>query len=269
MASGTDCVDLSACASRGIRVSNCPGANVEAVAEHAMGLYFATRRNMMPLCRAVVEDEYARSGSLIAKMRVRGRGPRTLREETMGVVGYGAIGKRIAELAKALGMRVIIADRKAARTAANSVGDVNGVLRTPFEELLFQASVLVLCCPLTPDTRNLLSVREFEVMQPDAVVINVSRGGVVDERALLGALKKGQTGEGGGIAGAGIDVFLQEPAGSDNNILVRGAIEKSGLKLVLTPHVAWYAEQTLANLQSLVKQCIEGWVGGVGVNVVA
>jgi len=153
-------------------------------------------------------------------------------------------------------MTIIIAARKGDSTAKPG--------RLPFEEALSRATVAIVSCPRNPDTMNLFSTPEFKQMRPEAVLLNVSRGGIVDETALLDALRNGQ------IAGAATDVFAKEPAlGGERADSVLLGPEAHGLNLTVSPHVAWFGEKTLQNYQRMLKENIEGWVVGKDQNVVA
>ncbi|KAI0395843.1 glycerate dehydrogenase [Xylariaceae sp. FL0594] len=235
IASGTDAVDLAACRSRGIVVGNAPHCNEETVAEHALALYFATRRSVLLTHSLVRSGAWAteRSHHKTMDRAGAGRPPMTTRDEVFGIVGYGSVGRAFEAKVRALGMRTIVAARKGA--VATEVGEG----RVPFEEVIRACSVLLICVPRSPETLNLISDPEFDQMTPHTLVINVSRGGIVDERALVAALKEGR------IAGAGTDVFAQEPAEPGSSLLL--APETENLNLVMTPHVAWYGAETLDN----------------------
>ncbi|KAL1897959.1 hypothetical protein Sste5346_003811 [Sporothrix stenoceras] len=249
MVAGTDSIDLPLCRARGIRVLNAHGCNVDAVAEHAVGLYFACRRKMVPSMQQLHQNLWPERGTIIHSVLINGLAARSCRDETVAILGYGGVGQRVATLLKALGMNVIVAGRKGHDTAAES--------RVPFLEALKVASVVVLCCPLTDDTRNLLSTAEFAaIKEADCVVINVARGGVVDEGALLKALHSGQ------IGGAGVDVFAVEPAGPEVSPLLTPEVAASGLNLVVTPHTAWLGAQTKANQHRMLLENLQGFITG-------
>ena len=245
VASGTDSIDLGACTSRGIRVLSSPNCNVDAVAEHAVALYFATRRTIVPTMRDLRAGEWPLRGTLMKSAYAAGQPPRGCTEEIVTVVGHGGVGKKVSKMLGALGMKVIIAARKGAPATEG---------RVPFEEALAMASVVVLCCPRSPETLNLLAGPEFEKMRKDAVLVNVARGGIVDEQALLTALKEGQ------IAGAAVDVFGTEPAGPETSPLL--GEEAEGLNLVVTPHTAWIGGMTTANYQRVLQENIDGFILG-------
>ncbi|KAK7749145.1 hypothetical protein SLS62_008433 [Diatrype stigma] len=273
LASGTDSVDLATCRARGIRVLNSPGCNADAVAEHAVALYFAARRSLVPTMADLRAGEWPRRGSLMTRAFAAGAAPRGCRDETAVVVGYGAVGRRVEALLSALGMRVVIAARKSAAAAAannppsssspSSITTTDSATiakpktteRVPFEEALKMATVLVLCCPRTPDTLHMISEPQLATMRADAVIVNVARGGVVVEEALLAALREGK------IAGAAVDVFDAEPAGPDTSPLLEpDAVQ--GLNLVTTPHMAWIGMDTNINLQRALQENIEGFLVG-------
>ncbi|KAI0117678.1 glycerate dehydrogenase [Nemania sp. FL0031] len=231
IASGIDAVDLAACRARGIVVGNTPHCNVTTVTEHVLALYFATRRSLMLTHALTRAGDWATKGSQQSTMDgPDGKPPRTCGEELVGIIGYGAIGRRIESTVKLLGMQTVIAGRKGAPASEG---------RVPFETAIRDCSVLIVCLPRSPETLNLISDYEFNQMKPYGLLINVSRGGIVDENALVSALREGK------IAGAGTDVYAQEPAHPDNSVLL--AKDTAGLNLVTTPHVAWYAEETFDN----------------------
>ncbi|KAH7026616.1 D-isomer specific 2-hydroxyacid dehydrogenase [Microdochium trichocladiopsis] len=195
--------------------------------------------------------------------------PRTCEAEVLGIIGYGGVGKKVEMLAKALGMKVLISGRKgggddtaaaATTTTTSPPPHTPGQQpeRTPFTTLLRTASVVVLCCPRSPETINLISAPELALMPPHALLINVSRGGVVDEPALLEALQAKR------IAGAATDVFLTEPATPDNSVLLLGEDKTRDLNLLTTPHVAWYAEETIKAYNRALQDNLRGWLGKEG-----
>ncbi|KAI1137818.1 hypothetical protein F5Y05DRAFT_419256 [Hypoxylon sp. FL0543] len=283
VASGTDSVDLAACRRRGIVVANTPHCNAVSVAEHALALYFAARRSVVLSHTLVRAGAWPRMGVLQEVLNgPDGRPPRTCREETLGIVGYGAVGKALEAAAKGLGMKVLIAGRKGSPTVPNGRatdgenGSVSKVLeataagspmktstpgtedsaapegRTAFDTLIRESSVIALCLPRSPETLNLISEAELDAMKPYAVIVNVSRGGIVDEKALVAALKARK------IAGYGTDVYEQEPASAENSPLV--GPDTADLNVVTTPHVAWCASDTIDNYNRATKENIEGWL---------
>ncbi|KAF2642208.1 hypothetical protein P280DRAFT_468646 [Massarina eburnea CBS 473.64] len=271
MATGTDPIDLAACRQRGICVTNCPAANVDAVSEHAISLYFAARRRTVLLdgLTREVPSLWSQNGSLNTFMRYAdGKPPLSCKDEVMGVVGYGALGKGIAALGRALGMQVLIAARKSAPESVpapslNSVlppADV-GDARVSFDEVLRRSTVIVLSLPRTPETLNLLSTVEFAHMSPYSVLVNIARGGIVDELAVVQAVRDGK------IAGYATDVFQKEPAeGPEDSPLL--SEDTKGLNITVSPHLAWFAQRTMSNLGQILKETIEAWVNGNAINVI-
>lgn len=163
-----------------------------------------------------------------------------------------ASGKKIAVVAEALGMKVLISDRK---------GQPRTDGRTPFDEVVRASTVIFASLPRTPDTLNLLSTPEFESMQTECVLINVSRGGIVNEEALMGALEQGQ------ISGAATDVYAQEPVSEGVSPLI--GPRASNLNLVTTPHCAWCAEETLEKSNKTVENSVASWIAGNPINIVS
>jgi glycerate dehydrogenase len=251
-ASGTDSVDMAACKKRGIHVANSPHCNETAVAEHVIALYFATRRSV-PLVNSLTRaGEWSKRRTLMKSLDgPHGKPPMGVNSEVMGIIGYGSVGKKVESIAKALGMAVLISARK---------GQPAGGDRTDFDTVIKGSSVLVLCLPRSPETLNTISNTELDAMPRYSILINVSRGGIVDEEALVVALKAGK------IAGAATDVFASEPAGPENSPLFAPGTEE--LNLVTTPHVAWYAEDTNYNYNETLKKNILSWIEGRPTNTV-
>jgi phosphoglycerate dehydrogenase-like enzyme len=215
LSAGYDTVDIEAARGAGVPVCNNGGANSTAVSEHAVML-------MMAVCRRLVwQHESVVSG------RWRGNNPGStklfeLRDKVLGLVGLGAIGKKVARLANAFGMRVQYYDIRRISEAEEDALDVRfGLLN----EILRSSDIVSLHVPLTPGSRHMIGAAELAIMKSSAYLVNTSRGPVIDEKALFAAL------EGGAIAGAGLDVFDQEPPPADNPLF---RLEN----VVLTPHYA-------------------------------
>ncbi|KAK3941335.1 hypothetical protein QBC46DRAFT_382942 [Diplogelasinospora grovesii] len=276
---GTDHIDLDECKRRGITVINAPGAAVEAVSEHAISLYFSARRKLS-IFRDALHDfdssrvnEWKSKGSVAHLLHTpEGKPPPTCSQEVVGMIGYGLIGKHIAALCRALGMKVLISARKPTTTTSDAPNpsasttpvpdmDMGGVERVPFDTVLRSATVLMLALPLTPSSQHLLSTAELGLMRPDCVVVNISRGGIVDESAAVDALRQGK------IYGYATDVFEHEPAGSDKDSVLLAEENRRGLNIEVTPHVAWASATTAENIQALTKSNIEAFIKGVPRNV--
>lgn len=231
-ATGTDHVDRKACAARGISVLNCPDYSTLSVAEHAIALAMALRRNLVAYWQEIANGAWTRSAAFFAELHPLA----DLHGATLGIVGSGALGNRTAELGRAFGMRVLHAERPKALSVRPGY--------TPFNDMLREADVLSLHCPLQPDTRGLIGERELRAMKRSAVLVNTARGAIVDEVALLKALDQGW------IAGAGLDVLESEPPPADYPLLA-----KRRHNLIVTPHVAW---RTPLAMTRLARQLIDG-----------
>lgn len=192
---GVDSVDLDASTELGIVVANVPEFCQDEVAEHALGLLLAVTRKI------VFADRLTRQGKWVAGIQESMLPMRRLKGQTLGLVGFGRIGQRLAGMAKALGFRIIAADPY----VAPKIAEAAGVSLMPLEELLAQADIISLHVPLTPETRCLINSDAFALMKRGAILINTARGPVVDEFALEKALADGHLG------GAGLDVLETEP----------------------------------------------------------
>lgn len=209
---GYDVIDVDACTRAGIAVCNNSGPGAEAVAEHALGF-------MLDLAKKItVADRVLRSGPLGDRQSLRGS---QLLGKTLGVIGLGAIGGRLVELCGPLGMEVLVFDPYLDDAAARS----RGVQRVPLSELLERSDFVQVTCPLTRETHGLMGRTQFAAMKPTAFFITTARGPVHDEEALLDALVDRR------IAGAGLDVFHEEPPRQDNPLLRLDNV-------VATPHTA-------------------------------
>src|SRR5918993_4268430 len=239
-ATGTDNIDLAFCRERRIAVKNVRGYAVRTVPEHVLALTLALRRNLFAYREDVRRGRWARAGQFCLLTHPI----RDLGASTLGVVGYGALGQAVAALMRAVGMRVLVAERGGAATVREG--------RTPFAEVLRESDVLTLHVPLNEETRGLVGRAQLASMRPTALLINCARGGVVDEGALAEALRSGT------IAGAGVDVLTREPPTGDENPLLSTDLPN----LILTPHVAWasreamqaLADQLIDNIEAFVRQ---------------
>jgi glycerate dehydrogenase len=238
-ATGVDHIDLAAAARRGIGVANVAGYAVRTVAEHVLGVLLALRRSL------VRYNEAARTGrwSAAPAFCLHDWPIEDLAGSTLGIIGAGQNGQGVARLAQAFGMRVLLAERRGAATARPG--------RVGFEQVLREADAITLHVPLTPETRHLIGAPELARMKPDAVLINTARGGVVDEAALLAALRAGR------IAGAALDVLATEPPPADHPLLAADLPN-----LIVTPHVAWASRQAQQKLADEVVENIAAFRRG-------
>ncbi|MGH7903843.1 MAG: C-terminal binding protein [Candidatus Dormibacteraceae bacterium] len=219
---GTDNVDVAAASRLGIAVTCVPDYCVEEVSTHAMALLLALHRRLFQFDRAVREGAWGIGGEHVAR----------LSEATLGIAGYGRIGRETGRKATALGLRVLAADPL---IDAESVR-AGGAQPVEWECLLAESDFVSLHPSLGPGTRRMLDAGAIARMKPGSVLINVGRGGLVDEDALAAALHGGQ------LAGAGIDVVDPEPPAS-------GAAILSAPNLIVTPHVAWFSIGARLELQ--------------------
>jgi glycerate dehydrogenase len=241
-ATGTDVIDVKAAAARGIVVCNIRGYAFNTVPEHVLALMFALRRSLLPYARDVQAGVWAASRQFcFLTHRIS-----DIAGSTMGIVGYGALGRSIGTRAEALGMRVI----------AHDATPTEGLVDLP--TLLRESDVITLHVPLTPQTRNMIGAAELKLMKRGAILINTARGGLVDEQALADALRSGD------IAGAGFDVLTAEPPVAGNPLLAEDIPN-----LIVTPHVAWASAEAMQILADQLVDNIEAFVAGAPRNVVA
>jgi glycerate dehydrogenase len=237
-ATGTNNVDLAAAAGNNIAVSNVHGYATASVVQHAFALLLTLTTRFDEYTSAVKRGEWSKSRFFcLLDYPVR-----ELAGKTIGIVGYGNLGKAVAKVAEALGMKVLLAKR-------NEQDDRPG--RIALHELLPQVDVLSLHCPLTEETRRLIGADELVLMKNDAVLINTARGGLVDEQALLAALEKQQ------IGGAGLDVLQQEPPPADDPLL-----NADIPNLIITPHTAWISRESRQRLINEITLNIEAFKQG-------
>lgn len=244
-ATGTDNVDLEYCRAHDIAVCNTRGYAVNSLPEHALMLMLALRRNLI----AYRDEVRAGRWSEAKKFCLLDHPIGDLRGTMLGIVGYGTLGRAMAQLGRAIGMGVIVAERKQATTVRPD--------RRSFVDVLRLSDVLSLHCPLTEETRDLIGAEELSQMKRDALLINTARGGLIDDRALIEALKSGKLG------GAGIDVLRVEPPREGNPLL-----EADLPNLIVTPHNAWASRQAMQTLADQLVDNLEGFVRGEPRNLV-
>lgn len=236
---GFDVIDVEACTKAGVLVCNQSGSNKEAVAEHALGLILALSKKMMPADRAMRRsanvDRFALTGNDILG-------------KTVGLVGIGQIGTRVAELCRGLfRMEVLACDPNldAATVAAR------GARKVELDELLARADFVSIHCPRDATTLGMFGDAQFARMKPSAYFVQTARGGIHDEAALARALAEGR------IAGAGVDVFLQEPPPPDHPLMAFDNV-------IVTPHTAGITEEALRGMaEAAALQWIEIFAGRV------
>jgi glycerate dehydrogenase len=238
-ATGYDVIDLEYCKSNGIAVSNIRNYAVHTVPEHAFALILALRRNLFAYRDDVANGKWQKADQFC----FFDHPIRDMFGATLGIIGEGALGQATAKIARGFGMKVLFADH-----APPKMPDVEF---TPLQQVLAQSDVISLHAPLTPDTRNIIGLPELRQMKRTAILINTSRGGLVDEQALVEALTQGL------IAGAGFDVLTKEPPKDGNPLL-----ELRLPNFILTPHVAWASEGAMQFLADQLIDNIEAFVAG-------
>jgi glycerate dehydrogenase len=238
-ATGYDVVDVAYCRAHGIAVANIRNYAVHTVPEHAFALILALRRNLLAYRADVERGVWNKSEQFCFFTYPIG----DLYGSTLGIIGEGAIGQGTAAVGRAFGMRVLFADHPPPKA--------EGVTFTPHEEVLAQADVLSLHCPLTPETRNLIDLAALRKMKRSALLINTARGGLVDEAALIQALDEGL------IAGAGFDVLTVEPPRNGHPLL-----DVRRHNFILTPHIAWASDGAMQFLADQLIDNIELWCAG-------
>ena len=238
-ATGYDVIDIDACRERGVAVVNIRNYAVHTVPEHAFTLIFALRRNLIAYRDDVLkgrwqtEEQFCFFDYPISD----------LHGSTLGIFGEGVLGQATAHIARALGMKVLFADHAPPKAT--------GVDFVPPEQVFAESDIISLHCPLTPASRHFIGMPQLKRMKRSALLINTSRGGLVDEQALKTALETGV------IAGAGFDVLTQEPPTNGNPLL-----DIKTPNFILTPHVAWASTQAMQLQADQLKDNIEALVAG-------
>ena len=233
---GVDNIAVDEATRLGIPVTNVPAYCLDEVAEHVMALILACARQVIRYNAAV----HAGTWSLKTGMplfRVRG--------QALGIIGFGKIGRTLAAKARAFGMRVLVYDPRAKPEALRD----QGAQPVSLEALLAQADFVSTHTPLTPATRGLINAERLRSMKPTAYLINTARGAIIDPMALLRALREGW------IAGAAADVFDPEPIPGDHPLLQLP-------NFIVTPHVAFYSEQSIVDLETLAAENVAAILAG-------
>jgi (S)-sulfolactate dehydrogenase len=235
---GLDNIDVTACAARGVQVIPATGANAQAVAEYVIAAAMLLRRRVYGATADVAAGRWPRAALSDG---------RELAGATLGLIGFGGIGRLTGRLGRALGMRAIGFDAQIA--PSSTLWRDDDTRAASLDEVVSQADVVSLHVPLTAETRNLIDASRLATMKPDAVLINTSRGGVVDEAALAAALR------GGRLAGAALDVFATEP-------LPNGSPLASCPNVLLTPHIAGVTRESNRRVSSLIAEKVAAALAG-------
>ena len=244
-ATGVNNVDVEAAKQNGTAVCNIRAYGNESVAEHAFMMMITLMRNLPAYQRDVAAGLWENSPFFCHL----GAPMRDLNGKTLAIFGRGNIGKTLATYAQAFKMNVVFAEHKNAQSVRDGY--------VSFDKAIRSADVVSLNCPLTPQTANMIGEAELQQMKPGAILINCGRGGLVDEAALVAALKYGQ------IGGAGFDVLTQEPP-RDGNPLLKARLPN----LIVTPHIAWASQEAANRLFDILLDNINRFVAGNPQNLV-
>jgi glycerate dehydrogenase len=248
-ATGTDIIDREEAARRGVKVCNVPGYAAQSVAQFTMALILELATRVGKYGEAVKAGEWQKSPvfSLLTYPTVE------LNGKKLGIVGHGNIGQTVAKMARGFGMELLIAARPGGESQIPPD-------RVSLERVLREADVVSLHCPLTPQTKNLINERSLGLMKPPAFLINTARGALVDEAALIEALRQKR------IAAAAVDVISKEPPRPDHPMVLAA---KELDNLIVTPHTAWSAREARERLLEEVEENIAAFLQGRDRNRVA
>jgi len=236
-ATGTNNVDLDYAEEKGVQVCNVRGYGTNSVTQHVFTTLLMLMRSIPQYQRAIKNGDWQKSKEFcLLDYPIE-----DLTNKTFGIIGYGELGKGVAKIAEAFGMRVIVAGHNKTETLATF----------PLSELLAQSDVVSIHCPLTAETENLIDTKELLMMKPNAILINMARGGIVNEQALAEALMNKQ------IAGAAIDVLVKEPPEAGSPLL-----QLDLPNLIITPHIAWASRTARQTVLNQVIQNIQSYISG-------
>ena len=246
LATGYNVVDLDAAKEHGIVVTNVPAYSTDAVAQFTFALLLELANQVGAHNSSVKDGGWVRSKdfsySVMPTMELSGK--------TMGIIGYGSIGQRVAEIAHAFGMNVLVSSR-----TEKKLPDVGWISWVNREELFANADVISIHCPLFPETKGMINRETIELMKKTAFVINTARGGCIVEQDLADALNSGR------IAGAAVDVVSQEPMKADNPLL-------TAKNIIITPHIAWAPREVRQRLLQIAGDNMGAFLDGHPINVV-
>lgn len=237
---GYNNLDLDAIKEKGITLCNIPAYSSERVAHTVIMLMLNLASSMQKQMRMLCENNHDNFHKhlMVDHIEVNGK--------TLGIIGYGNIGKEVIKVAKALGMNILVSTR-------TSKEDVDGIHFTSMEEVLKKSDFISLHCPLNENTRHMINQKSIAMMKPTAFILNTARGALIDEQALINAIKQGV------IAGAGIDVQEVEPLSDDSPLYTMDNV-------IITPHIGWRGLETRQRLVSMIKDNIKAFSEGIPIN---
>ena len=244
-ATGYDVIDIEACREQGITVSNVRGYAVNTVPEHTFALLLGLRRSIAAYQRDVMDGEWQRA----AQFCFFNHPIKDLAGSRLGIIGAGAIGQAVATIARAFGMKPMFAAHKGKSDF--------GRLYTSWDEVIETSDIITLHAPLTPATRHCISTAEFAQMTRQPLIINTARGGLVDEAALVNALKLQK------IGGFAFDVLSTEPPPADHPIMAMLDLPN----VIVTPHIAWASQEAMQEAWRQTIDHVDGFVEGTPRNV--
>ena len=241
LATGTNVIDLEHASQKGICVTNIPGYSTDSVVQHILAfmLHFSSMVSIHN--DAVHQEDWVNSKDFCFTLGTLSE----LSGSTLGIIGLGTIGRKLARVADAMGMKIIAAHQ----SSMNRLELSHEVEWLPVDEVFARADFLSLNCPLTPETDRVVNAERLQKMKSSAVLINTGRGPLVDEQALADALSQGT------IAGVGLDVLSTEPPSADNPLL-------TAKNCVITPHVAWASLQARRRLLAIAAENLSAYLNG-------
>ena len=246
LSTGYNIVDCAEAKKRGIPVSNIPAYSTNAVAQLVFAMILTLTNQVSIHSNAVHNEEWSScSDFCFTKVSLM-----ELNQKKIGIIGYGSIGQKVAKIADAFGMNILISTPH-----PKQLPSPKGTQWLTTDELLANADIVTLHCPLTPKTQGMVTIDFLKKMKSNAFLINTSRGAVVDEQALAYALKQGI------IAGAGLDVLNKEPPEKENPLF--------GIQnCIITPHIAWAAKETRQRLMNIAKENLTSFIAGKPIHIV-
>ena len=231
---GFENIDLEAATKKGIYVSNVPDYCIPEVSDHVIGLALCLERNIIGFDRVLRREGWENS-------RKQGGKIRRIKGQTMGLVAFGKIPKEVCKKAISIGFNVIVYDPY---VDSKEINESNAIAVESLDELLIESDLVSLHVPLTPETKGLIGKRELELIGENGFIINTSRGGVIDEKDLVWALKEGK------ILGAGLDVYENEPFNEDNPLI-------DFEQVILTPHIAFKSKESECSQREIIARNIK------------
>ncbi|MFA5450029.1 MAG: D-2-hydroxyacid dehydrogenase [Clostridia bacterium] len=245
LATGYNVVDLKSAANKGIVVTNIPAYSTESVVQTTFGLIIDCYTKISELSFSVKEGKWEQSEDF----SYYNTSYRELAGKTLGIIGYGKIGQRICEVAHAFGMKVVVYDKGRAHNERGIV------FYSTLEDLLPNADIISLHCPLTAENAKMINNKTIALMKQDAVLINTARGALIDENALAHALNSGK------LSAVGLDVLSQEPPKGGNPLI-------SAKNAIVTPHIAWASREARSRLMQIAASNIQAFLAGEVINKV-